>query len=101
MPHNHSTHVFSDIRDEYYNSTQINNIIPRNFKFTYSEHSMNQTIKNGYINILNLYYKSGLKIKYDSDAIDLASKYGHIKILEWFVKYSFKFKYTNYAIDSA
>lgn len=48
--------------------------------------NIHKIIINNDIDILEWFYKSGLKLHYTTDTIDDAAKKGHIKVLEWFNK---------------
>ena len=57
--------------------------------------------REGKLQFLEWWRKSGIKLEYSSNAIEWASIKGHISILKWWKKSGLELKYTGNVIDSA
>ena len=71
------------------------------FNLSVAQYSMDLASKNNYINILNWWKASGLKLNYESYAMNEASANGHVEALQWWLNSNLELKYTEFAINEA
>jgi hypothetical protein len=77
-----------------YLSKKLNN-------FPYDEWALHWASLNGYVNVLEWWFTSGLELKYTEYALNWASQNGQVNVLEWWLKSGLELKYTEYALNWA